>query len=296
MIVMFHTINEDEKVGSRLVKKPRFEMSTTGFVTLIKYLLDKGYSFISMEELYGAITRNDSEACTRPFAVFTFDDGYADVFNCAFPILQHYQIPFTLYLTTGYPDQVIIHLSEAVEEVVRNRPIVRIQNGQDTLSFDTSSLERKQQSFSQIEKYLWTKFSTIQQMAAALGIEMANYVQHGLSWEQIMLMSKSPLCTIGAHTITHPDLTTLFDDELREELIEPKKCIERQLGIEVRHFAYPFGKFSSLVREEAIKAGYKTIVTTQSCYLDLKTMDVFSLPRVCADESLIGGKHGTYSS
>lgn len=290
MIIMFHSINEDAKVGSRLVKKPGFEMSKTGFVTLIERLIAQGYSFISMEELYDRIVRNNSEAYTRPFAVFTFDDGYSDIFNCAFPMLQRYQIPFTLYLTTGYPDKAIIHLSEAVEEIVRNQQVVYIQNEQETLSFDTSSLERKQQSFSQIEKYLWTQFSTIEDMAAALGINMANYEQYGLSWEQLALMSKNPLCTIGAHTITHPNLTKLSIDKLREELIEPKKRIEHQLGIEVRHFAYPFGKFSSLVREEAVEAGYKTIVTTQSGYLDMNAIDLFSLPRICADESLLAQK------
>jgi peptidoglycan/xylan/chitin deacetylase (PgdA/CDA1 family) len=79
-----------------------------------------------------------------------------------------------------------------------------------------------------------------------------------VTWEQLKEMSADPLVTIASHTVTHPkDLRLLTDDELGKEIIETKHILEEKLGIPIRYFTYPEGKFDARVKQWAIAAGYK---------------------------------------
>ncbi|HET7601226.1 MAG TPA: polysaccharide deacetylase family protein [Gemmatimonadales bacterium] len=61
-----------------------------------------------------------------------------------------------------------------------------------------------------------------------------------------------------AHSLTHPRLTALDEDGCRRELAESRRILERELGREVRHLAYPFGAYDEGVRRIAVEAGYRT--------------------------------------
>lgn len=69
---------------------------------------------------------------------------------------------------------------------------------------------------------------------------------------------------VGAHSLTHIPLTYCSDQRLCQELLESKNILEDKLGIEILHFAYPFGIFNrrieTLIREQNI---YYTVATTR---------------------------------
>lgn len=71
-----------------------------------------------------------------------------------------------------------------------------------------------------------------------------------LSWAEIGEMRKYGL-EAGAHTLTHPDLTSIPLSQAEQEIIRSKEVIEDRLGAEIRMFAYPYGKHNSRVREIA---------------------------------------------
>lgn len=60
----------------------------------------------------------------------------------------------------------------------------------------------------------------------------------------------------GAHTQTHPELTTLGRAEVQAEVGGSRRELEATLGVPVRHFAYPFGDMNEAVRDEVARAGY----------------------------------------
>jgi peptidoglycan/xylan/chitin deacetylase (PgdA/CDA1 family) len=65
-----------------------------------------------------------------------------------------------------------------------------------------------------------------------------------LSWADLADAVETGLVTIGAHTHTHPDLSRSSEPEAREEMQRSKDLIEDRLGVECRHFAYPYSKSS----------------------------------------------------
>ena len=69
---------------------------------------------------------------------------------------------------------------------------------------------------------------------------------------------------IGAHTMTHPRLTTLPEKEARAEIFDCKKALEDQFGLPIRHFCYPYGDCNDQVRDWVGEAGYESAVTTRS--------------------------------
>jgi len=68
---------------------------------------------------------------------------------------------------------------------------------------------------------------------------------------------------IGAHTMTHPDLTKIPVAQAREEIFASKKSLEDTFGLPIDHFCYPYGKLNKAVRDLVAEAGYRTACTTQ---------------------------------
>ena len=103
-----------------------------------------------------------------------------------------------------------------------------------------------------------------------------------LTEEQILELDKDILCTIGAHTVTHPMLRSVSNS--LDELTESKKFLEELLGHSVDYMAYPYGRQSSVskkVMKEAKKAGYLCAFgTIQSPISDKSSKNRFYLPRV----------------
>ncbi|MBQ0085561.1 MAG: polysaccharide deacetylase family protein [Prevotella sp.] len=103
-----------------------------------------------------------------------------------------------------------------------------------------------------------------------------------LSREQLMELDKDSLCTIGAHTMTHPQLRRVKNSY--EEMSESKMSLENILNHPVDYLAYPFGTQSSVsvdVMKEAEKIGFKCAFgTIQTPINDLSSKALFYLPRL----------------
>jgi len=67
---------------------------------------------------------------------------------------------------------------------------------------------------------------------------------------------------IGAHTMTHPRLTRIPAEQAREEIRASRKALEDMFGVEVRHFAYPYGDWNERVADLVAETGFETACTT----------------------------------
>jgi peptidoglycan/xylan/chitin deacetylase (PgdA/CDA1 family) len=92
---------------------------------------------------------------------------------------------------------------------------------------------------------------------------------------------------IGAHTLTHPRLTQLPLDKAREEIVASKKVLEDAFGVEVRHFAYPYGEWNEKIAGLVEEAGFATACTT-AFGVNTATTFSFALKRVFVRYADIG--------
>lgn len=100
--------------------------------------------------------------------------------------------------------------------------------------------------------------------------------------EQLLIMSDDMLCTVGAHTCSHPFLRKLAN--CMDELLNSKEWLEYKLGKTVRFLAYPYGKFSSVSRKVircAKAVGYTCAFGTIDAHItDFTSKYRFFLPRI----------------
>lgn len=80
-----------------------------------------------------------------------------------------------------------------------------------------------------------------------------------LEWEHLETMLDSGLLTVGAHTHTHPDVREISRESVRDELGTSNEIIEKRLGVDPKHFAYPYGFWSDAAEVE-VSSLYETAV------------------------------------
>ncbi len=100
-----------------------------------------------------------------------------------------------------------------------------------------------------------------------------------LTWAQITEMNGSGLISFQAHSVNHPNLTTLHSDQLRYQLAESKKILESYTGKPVNFFAYPYGASNEVIWQAARDAGFSGAVGTWGGSL-ISEGNIFDMPRI----------------
>lgn len=98
-----------------------------------------------------------------------------------------------------------------------------------------------------------------------------------LNWGQIQGMDKQNI-EFGSHTMTHPRLDWISENETRYEIRESKMLIENQLGHAIQSFAYPYGRFAPWVK--SIAQEYFRIACSAKPGLVSNRSDRFALERI----------------
>src|SRR5262249_28086630 len=103
-----------------------------------------------------------------------------------------------------------------------------------------------------------------------------------LTWDEVRAMQRQRI-SFGSHTVNHPILATLSEQEAIWEIQESKKTIEKEIGVPVRTFAYPSGRevdFSERTETLVREAGYDCSVSAIFGTND-SSQDIFALRRGC---------------
>lgn len=144
-----------------------------------------------------------------------------------------------------------ISLAEALESLNRGGPF---PDRSFVITFDDGYRSVFDEAFPVLEKYGMsaTVFLTVgddTKPGADKRLPSLNGL-HMLAWKEIKEMQKGGI-DFGAHTLTHPDLTTLPFDSVEYEIRKSKEIIEDALGTAVPLFAYPYGKYDDRSLEVA---------------------------------------------
>lgn len=112
-----------------------------------------------------------------------------------------------------------------------------------------------------------------------LNLEVANlHVAGGLSQRQVKAMLAAGW-ELSAHTVTHPDLTSVDPARLRREVAGSRAALRRRFGVPVRFFCYPSGRYDATTERAVRAAGYRGATTTAPG-IAAPHGDLFALPRL----------------
>ena len=211
-ILMLHRVVEQRSEG----KNSELEVTPLFLKQTIDDYRHRGYRFVSIDEACDII--HSGKRQRHPFVCLTFDDGYRDNYTTALPLLRRLEVPFAVFVTTGFID---------------NRLPMWWYPGE----------------------------------------------QLGLSREELLALDREPLCTIGAHTVSHPKLDTLTPQEQFREIAESRQILEDILGHPILHFSYPHGAYNketiTLVRQACFLSALRSWGDSVRCGVTL-----LSLPRI----------------
>ncbi len=100
------------------------------------------------------------------------------------------------------------------------------------------------------------------------------------SWSQLQALEDSGLFLVESHSVTHPNLTSLSETQLRQELTLSKQAVENNLMNKIaRFFAYPYGADNALVRAITAEVGYVAGIDAGGYGLSPRGQDMFQLNR-----------------
>jgi peptidoglycan/xylan/chitin deacetylase (PgdA/CDA1 family) len=183
------------------------------------------------------------KAFGRPSALVTFDDGYIDNYETAFPILRKLGIPAIFFIPTALISSRQLGWWDIVAYLVKRSTRASISlAGEEIVLADRGEaigglIARMKQRLADPAAYSMERLSEACQVpipsTAIQGREL-------MTWEQIREVSRNGVA-IGSHTHTHPVLAKLGREAQREELRMSKEILEREVGKRVRSIAYPFG-------------------------------------------------------
>jgi len=215
----------------------------------------------------------------------TFDDGYADNHDVALPILLKYSVPATFFIAVGFLNGGRMW-NDTVIESVRSAPgdVLDLSNigvGQ----YDISSITNRRESLYQILerlKYLTLseRLNKANQLAKIVNVALPNDLM--MTTEQLISMRDSGM-EIGAHTINHPILTQVPDEEAEREIVKGREQLEELLTMPITLFAFPNGRPGKDYDERHVemvkRVGFDYSVSTAWGAVSAKP-DPFQLPRI----------------
>jgi peptidoglycan/xylan/chitin deacetylase (PgdA/CDA1 family) len=302
VVLAYHRVNDLLSDPQLLSVTPRH------FAEHVEIIRRQGYP-TRLQEVSRAL--NAGERPPRGVAV-TFDDGYADNLTNAKPALERYEVPATVFVTTGYVDsqryfwwdeleQLLLHRQPLPERLclhiggtVHKWNLLKETNGAAypcdhrwnvAETHDPSPRHALYRSLHRLLRPLpeAAQCKVLEELRAWTGIEITapggNTV---LSTRQIVKLAEGGLIDVGSHSVTHPMFSALPLLEQCAEIQNSKAALEEILGRPVKSFAYPYGSKADYTENTAKtveRAGYASACANFSGIVT-RYSDRFEIPRV----------------
>ena len=224
------------------------------------------------------------------YVIITFDDGYRDNYDKAFPILKRHRLPATFFIPTGFIDTRELPWWDQITWMIRHSDSVEIPAGRwfrHALSLSGSS--REQAISEALQKY---KALPGRDTAKFLA-DLAHVTGHTslpenlgddllMTWNNIRELRLAGM-TIGGHSVSHPILARLTSAEQVQEI---RGCFERlheMTGVRPKAFSYPVGKretFNTVTRAILLSIGFEYAFSFYGGYQNLLDIDLLDIKRV----------------
>jgi peptidoglycan/xylan/chitin deacetylase (PgdA/CDA1 family) len=290
VILLYHRIVDDD--SKYLKKGAAVHHHIKDFRREIAYF-KRNFQVLNMDEVVNQIKLG--KGFKRPSIAITFDDGYWDNHTLAYPVLKKHGVPATIYLTTGLvgtPDGIWTEqIGTAFLETGKDHFDFPALFGDETISIKTR--EEKEQANAKVSETLKLipddeRRELIQRLFEKLEVTDKSGRYFGermmLNWDEVQEMRKDGI-TIGSHSHTHPILSQMPIREAKDEILNSKKVVEKNVDMRVKHFSFPNGReedFSEELRDYCREIGFESVCSVVYGPYDASKKDPFALKRVGA--------------
>lgn len=248
------------------------------------------YQFVSLAQVAAAL--RGGPPLPPGAATVTFDDGFANNYRVAFPILRRHGVPCTIFLTTGkigvpgaelWTERVkrAIYLSQAttLPPSIPGVPMCRLDGpaARERAARLTLGILKRMPVHDRDEATI-----RIEAVCGRPAIDAPSRVRYDfLTWDEVRAMAREGV-EFGSHTVNHPILTTIPDVSLEYELLESKRTIEAEIQKECYAFAYRNGSaadFGEREKRALERLGYRLGFSLGGS-LNTMPSDPFAISRV----------------
>ena len=244
LIFMLHRVLPEEDRNQYTLNRD-LAITPDKLEEFILHFKQKGYTFLSLDEVTACL--DNTIKLKRKFVCLTLDDGYRDNLIHALPMLRKHQVPATIYITNCLPNGTGILWWYLFEEHAKTANTVTFQSSLGTKDYHWASTEDAHAQFGAVSETI--KAIPSNELSSVLMGSFGKTAKDfevlcssvSLSWEEINTLSQDPLITIGAHTMNHISTKQQTAECVEYEMMASKKEIEKHIGKEVKHFAYPYG-------------------------------------------------------
>jgi peptidoglycan/xylan/chitin deacetylase (PgdA/CDA1 family) len=233
----------------------------------LAHFKQQGWRFVSVDEL---VVPSADAGDARRIAV-TLDDGYRNNLDHALPVFRRQAVPFTIYVCPGFSDRTAELWWEALERIIASADLLAAPGGKGTLA--TADVAGKTQAFLRWMEWLTTDADETTQRVAIRALAEAHKFDLAalarelvMDWDEVRTIAADPLCSIGAHTMTHAALARLSQRAAFDEIAASVDRIAKEIGRRPTSIAFPYGYPSAAGPREAelaAQAGLAASFTTQ---------------------------------
>ncbi|WP_417684216.1 polysaccharide deacetylase family protein [Roseibium sp.] len=266
-IFMMHHVRADQERSFR--PNQHLEITPEFLRECVDRIRRNGYEILAMDE---AVDLLKSGYGRKRYAVLTFDDGYRDNLEVAYPVLKELGAPFTIYVATGLIDRQSDLWWIALEHMIAaNDELVLSEDGSGT-GISCRTLQEKNACYHQLTQWLTHEVGEleqrqiIQRLAERYDFDLAALVDRlMMTWDDLRQLASEPLVTLGAHTHGHHALARLSEEDARKDIMTGVYRMQAELGRKPKHFAYPYGNQVAVSERDArllADIGFNSAVTT----------------------------------
>ena len=216
-------------------------------------------------DVIGASDLADWQNRRGRFVMITFDDGYLDNYEAAYPILRAFGATGVFFLTSGFLDEGRIAWWDEISWMVRSSHLKQLSSNPWTISELTLPdadrqpvLDRLLRTYKSLPGRKTGEF--LEFLADALGTgRHPGDRSVWMDWSQVREMHAHGM-QFGGHTVTHPVLSNLSRAEQEYEVRECRERIKAELGRPIPTFSYPVGQqdsFNATTQSCLREAGYE---------------------------------------
>jgi peptidoglycan/xylan/chitin deacetylase (PgdA/CDA1 family) len=215
--------------------------------------IGRRFRFVSLDELGARL--DGSDPSRDAVAAITFDDGYGDFYDHAFPLLKRKGIPAAVFVVTGLVDTADVQIHDKLYLLLARRFANRAWKPGELGIVARTPYQATRALVESLPQ------EGLQRVVAALesGETMPEDTFRpfrSLTWETIDRLHRAGI-TIGSHTRTHVLMTNESAQRVTDEVTRSREEIEKRLGTKVRHFAYPSGQYNTASLNAVARAGYR---------------------------------------